>query len=182
MEHSPSQASMPLLHLATHSVVFGPPSLFQTKLTQTVLTCGCRPRYPFLLLMIPLIGAIQWLTADKLCIWRYVHNANPSLWPVLVGQLDSRTSSLGELQLPCLSSCYRMPNFPPQLSSPLDGAEQGGSRLIVEGDDETGGRQVSVIAYRGAPAAQESTSVSQTLPSSSHHSSAPGISQKRVIC
>lgn len=64
MEHSPSQASTPLLHLATHSALFGAPSLFQAKLTQTVPTRTCRPSYPFLLLMIPLSGAIHWLTAD----------------------------------------------------------------------------------------------------------------------
>lgn len=35
------------LHLAAHSMPFGPPQLFQTKLIQTVPTCGCRPRSPF---------------------------------------------------------------------------------------------------------------------------------------
>lgn len=44
------------------------PSLFQTKLTQTVLTCGCKPSCPFLLLTTPPIGAIQWITRDMLCI------------------------------------------------------------------------------------------------------------------
>lgn len=35
------------LHLAAHSVPFGPPSLFQTKLTQPVPTCRHRPSSPF---------------------------------------------------------------------------------------------------------------------------------------
>lgn len=164
-----------------HSILLASPSLFQSKLT---LGWDCfhlwmQDSYPFLLLMIPPIAAIQWLTADMLCIWRYTHNANVSLWPVLVGHLESRALSLGELQPPCLSSSCKMPNFPPeqprlycrgpapQLNSPLHRAEQGRSRLVVEGDDETGGWQVSVIAYRSAPAAQDSTGVSQTLPSSS---------------
>lgn len=41
-----------------------------------------------------------------------------------------------------------------QLASPPHGAEQGGSRLVVEGDDDTGGWQVSVVAHRSAPAAK----------------------------
>lgn len=103
----------PQLHLATLSVPFGRPSLFQTKLIQTVPTCRHKPSSPFPVANdSPHRGYIaancRYALSLKIC----PHcQSKPLTCPS--GAARGQITSTWGLQPPCLPNCWKMPNPPP---------------------------------------------------------------------